>query len=213
MFPLAGLVAFRLAWQGLWRRAFQWVLSLATGTAVILIGKLAFELGGWYVPSANVYSVSGHAMLTASVYPVLFAVAGEAWSNKAARLGTFAGVCVAVMAAVALVAGRYHTVAETLIGMGVGFIVAWANLRRPRAGLSVGRPPAVAKLVLCAVLIVMIPVSLYPIRARLWSHGLTWLGISERYARYIGIDPDSGRTVVTVVQLPMPAYRKTPELF
>ncbi|MGN5480391.1 hypothetical protein ACTMU2_37290 [Cupriavidus basilensis] len=55
MFPLAGLVAFRLAWQGLWQPAFQWVFSLAAGTAVILIGKLAFELGGWSVPSANMY--------------------------------------------------------------------------------------------------------------------------------------------------------------
>lgn len=213
MFPLAGVLVFRLAWQGLWRRAFYWLLSLGAGTAAIFLGKLAFELGGWSVPSANVYSVSGHAMLTAAVYPMLFAVFGEALSSRAARLGTLAGVCVALMAAVALVAGRYHTVAETLIGMSVGFIVAWANLRRPRRWLSIDRPPAIARLVLCAVLIVMIPVSLYPIRARLWLHGLIWLGVSERYTRIIGIDPASGRTIVTVVQLPLPSSRKTSELF
>ena len=213
MFPLAGVVVFRLAWQGQWRRAFHWVLSLGAGTAAILLGKLAFELGGWSVPSANVYSVSGHAMLTAAVYPVLFAVTGEAWSPRAARLGALAGVGAALMAAVALVAGRYHTVSETLIGMSVGFIVAWANLHRPRRWLPMDRPPAIARLVLCAVLVVMIPVSLYPIRTRLLSHGMTWLGVSERYTRIIGIDPASGRTIVTVVPLPLPSYRKTSDLF
>ncbi len=152
-------------------------------------------------------------MLTAAVYPVLFAVAGEAWSQRAARLGTIAGVCVAVMAAVALVVGSYHTVAETLIGMGVGFTVAWANPRRPPRELSVSRPPPIARLVLCAILIVMIPVSLYPIRARLWSHGLVWLGVSERYTRTIRMDPASGRTIVTVVQLPLPSLRTNSELF
>ncbi|CAG9177229.1 hypothetical protein LMG23992_03447 [Cupriavidus laharis] len=213
MFPLAGIVAVRLAWLGLWRRAFYWLFSLGAGTLVILVGKLAFEFGGWFVPSVNVYSVSGHALLTAAVYPVLFSVSGEARGDRAARFGMFAGICVAVLAAVALVAGRYHTATETLIGMGVGLIVAWTNLRRSRRLLPAGRSPAISALVLCVVLMIVIPALLYPIRTRLWSQGLTWFGISERYARHIGTDPVSGRTVVTVVQLPLPAYRQSSELF
>ncbi|QYY27672.1 MULTISPECIES: membrane protein [Cupriavidus] len=198
LFPLAALVAVRLAYQGLWKQAFYWLFTLCAGSAVIVAGKLAFEFGGWSVPAANLYSISGHAMLTACVYPVLLTVLGSIWGERAARTGTRIGIGVAVLAALALIAGHYHTVAETLIGMGVGFIVTWANLRPSRRKVAAVRAPALNSLVLGLLLVVLVPVSFYPIRIQLWSRGLDWLGVTERYSRRIGIDPISGATVVTI---------------
>jgi len=206
MFPLAGIVALRLAYLGLWKQAFYWLLSLSVGAGLILLGKLAFEFGGWSMPSANVYSVSGHAMLTASVYPVLLTVLGSTWGKRTARLGLIAGIGLALLAAVALISGRYHTLTETLIGMGVGFLVTWANLRPSRWLLAHSQTPVLGRLALCAVLLVIVPVSIYPIRAQLWSYGLNWLGFTERYSRYIGIDPTSGQIVVTVVRRRLTPY-------
>ncbi|MFC4523503.1 hypothetical protein [Cupriavidus pinatubonensis] len=199
MFPLAGFVAIRLAYQGLWKQAFYWIFTLCAGAAAIVAGKLAFEFGGWSIPSANLYSISGHAMLTASVYPMLLTVLGSIWGEKAARIGTRTGIGVALLAAVALIAGRYHTVAETVIGMGVGFIVTWANLRPSRRKLPAVQAPALNGLVLGLVLVVLASVSLYPIRVQLWSKGLDWLGVTERYSRRIATDPISGGTVVTII--------------
>lgn len=212
-FPLAGMIALRLAYLGLWKRTCYWLLSLGTGAAVILAGKLAFELGGWSMPSANVYSVSGHAMLTAAVYPVLCWMLGSAWSKQAARFGLFAGVCVAALVAVALVVGLYHTPAETLIGMAVGLTVAWANVRPFRPPARAGQTPLFARLALCGFLLLIVPAALHPIKSRLWSHGLHWFGVTERYYRSIDTDPASGRTVVTVEQCRLPYYRVCSESF
>lgn len=213
MFPLAGIVALRLAYLGQWKQAFYWLLSLSVGAAVILIGKLAFEFGGWSMPAADVYSISGHAMLTASVYPVSLTVLGSIWSKRAARVGLFSGICLALLAAVALVGGRYHTLSETLIGMVVGFTVTWANLRPSHWLLAPSQMPRLGRKALCAVLLVILPVSIYPIRVQLWSSALSWLGVTERYSRHIGVDPVSGRTVVTVVQGRLIPYRKSFEYF
>ncbi|CAG2146108.1 hypothetical protein LMG31506_03325 [Cupriavidus yeoncheonensis] len=198
--PLAAFVALRLTFQGLWRQAFYWIFTLCAGAAVIVAGKLAFEFGGWSIPAANLYSISGHAMLTASVYPMLLTVLGSIWSERTARIGMKAGISVAMLAATALIAGHYHTVAETLIGTGVGFVVAWANLRPSCRHMPVVPAPTLNRFMLGMVLVVMVPVSIYPVRVRLWSQGLDWIGVTERYSRKIGIDPVSGRTVVTIIQ-------------
>jgi Na+-transporting NADH:ubiquinone oxidoreductase subunit NqrB len=198
LFPLAAFVAMRLAYQGLWKQAYYWLFTLCAGASAIVAGKLAFEFGGWSIPSANLYSISGHAMLTAAVYPMSLTVLGSIWGEKAARMGTSAGIGVALLAAVALIAGRYHTMAETVIGMGIGFIVTWANLRPSRRKIPAVRAPALNGLVLALVLVVLVPVSLYPIRVQLWSKGLDCLGVTERYSRRIAIDPISGGTVVTI---------------
>ncbi|TDF62814.1 phosphatase PAP2 family protein [Cupriavidus sp. L7L] len=219
--PLAGLVALRLAYLGLWERACYWLMSLVGGAAVILAGKLAFEFNGWSMPSVNVYSVSGHAMLTASVYPMLGAILGSAWGKRTARIGLSAGVLVAVLVAIALIVGHYHTLAETLIGMTVGFAVAWINLhpfrqpaRQPaRQRARPGRTPMLARLALCGFLFVFVLAATRPVKGRLWSHGMDWFGVTERYSRYIDTDPVSGQIVVTVVKCRVPSYRVCSETF
>ncbi|GJG94634.1 phosphatase PAP2 family protein [Cupriavidus pauculus] len=219
--PLAGLVALRLAYLGLWKRACYWIMSLVGGAALILAGKLAFEFNGWSMPSVNVYSVSGHAMLTASVYPMLGAVLGSAWSQRMARIGLSAGICMALVVAVALVVGHYHTPAETLIGMTVGSAVAWINLRhlrRPdpqpvRRPAHTSRVSVLARLALCGFLFVFALAGTSPVKNRLWSRGLDWFGITERYSRYIDTDPVSGQVVVTVVKCQVAAYRVCSETY
>ncbi|CAJ94826.1 Transmembrane protein [Cupriavidus necator] len=212
-FPLAAMIALRLVYLGFWRQACYWLLSLGAGVAVILAGKLAFEIGGWSIPSANVYSISGHAMLTASVYPVLCAMLGSTWGRRTARFGLFAGVWVAVVVAVALIVGRYHTLAETLIGMAVGLTVAWLNLHPFRPLARAGQTPMLARLALCGFLVLIMPAALHPIKTRLWSHGLLWFGVTERYFRSIDTDPVSGRTVVNVEQCRLPSYRACSDTF
>lgn len=215
--PLAGLVALRLAYLGLWRRACLWLLSLVGGAGLILAGKLAFEFTGWSMPSVNVYSVSGHAVLTASVYPMLGATLGSMLGTRMARIGLAGGICVAVLVAVALVVGQYHTPAETLIGMTVGFAVAWLNLypfrqHAPRPARP-ARSPMLARLALCGFLFVFALAGTSPVKSRLWSRGMDWFGVTERYSRSIDTDPVSGEVVVTVVKCRVPSYRECSETF
>lgn len=210
--PLAGMIALRLAYLGLWKRACYWLLSLVAGVAVILAGKLAFAFGGWSLPSVSVYSVSGHAMLTASVYPVLGAMLGSARGRQRAGYGLLAGVGVAALVATALVVGRYHTMAETLVGLAVGLTVAWINIHSSHVHARAAQTPMLARLALCGFLFLVVPAALYPIKVRLWSHGMHWFGITERYYRSIDTDPASGRTVVTVEQC-RPSYRACSETF
>ncbi|MCY1267409.1 hypothetical protein D9M68_552570 [compost metagenome] len=197
--PLATAIAVWLAAAGAWGRALRWLLSLGAGTALIVAGKLAFELLGWSWPAVALYSISGHAMLTTATYPVLLMLVGATHSPRAARKGWMAGLAIAVLMGVVLVVGHFHTLSETLAGAAIGMAVAAAN-----AGLPVRLRPGRAALLLLAsaglAVVADIPGRLDAARDTLQARGAERLGISQQYWRRILVDPDSGQTVVTVLR-------------
>ena len=147
--PLAAWIAVCLAVAGQGMRALCWTVSFGIGATLVMAAKSAFSYSGWSLPSLGVYSVSGHAMLTAAVYPVLLMLLGSALGRYTGWLGLAAGVALALFMPVVLVTDFHHTVGESLIGLGVGLAVAgmtlwrWQpvrrNLRKPNQTATTAR--------------------------------------------------------------------------
>ncbi|WP_354686935.1 hypothetical protein [Cupriavidus necator] len=197
LLPVGVAIAVALAAGGAWRRALVWLATFGGGAALVGAAKLAFDYGGWYLPSLDLYNVSGHAMLTAAVYPVLLMLLGAAVGPRVARAGWFAGLALALLMAEKLVAGHYHTLSETLLGGAVGLAVAWLN-----AGMRVRGPVPqivlVAVLAIGAIAFVNARGLLYPVKTAVWEHAARWQGSTVRHYRLIDADPVTGEVRVTV---------------
>ncbi|WP_454737063.1 hypothetical protein [Cupriavidus necator] len=201
MVPVALLIALALSVGGAWRSALRWLVSFGLGAALVGAAKLAFDYGGWYLPQLGLYSVSGHAMLTAATCPVLLMLLGSALGPRAARFGWFAGLALALIMAERLVSGHYHTWCETLLGGMVGLTVAWVN-----AGIRIrGAAP---QIVLLAVLAsgVMLTLNarevLSPFRVVVREYLGRWHEHTVWHYRQIDLDPVTGETRVTVYKRP-----------
>ncbi len=200
---LAGFITVCLACAGYRGRAFRWVVSLGVGASLVLAGKLAFVFYGWFLPSVGLYNISGHAMLTAAVYPVMFMLLGSIVGDRAAKYGIVAGLLVALLMGIVLVAGLYHTFAETLIGAAIGLGVAWINVR-PLVCLRDHRVSVLLAALLTTLALFELPGMLGPVKASLWVQGTRWLDVTMQCLRDIDVDPASGRTVIRVLQCPVP---------
>lgn len=194
---VAMLSALILVCAGHWARASRWLVSFCAGAALILVCKLAFEVNGWYAPALGIYSVSGHAMLTTAAYPVLFMLLGAAVSPRAARVGLIAGLALALMVAIALVVGHYHTFTETLLGAAIGLGIALMNAR----GQVVGRAAVVTALsIVCLVSVTLDPRTVVrALRGTVVALPGKWLDDDQRYDRLITADPVTGRSQVQVL--------------
>lgn len=199
--PVGLAIALALAAAGAWRRALLWLASFGCGAALVGIAKLAFAFGGWYLPALGLYDVSGHAMLSAAVYPVLLMLLGSALGPRVARIGWLAGLALALAMAVNLVSGHYHTLSETLLGGALGLAVAWLN-----AGIRIRGPAPqivlVAALGLGAFVFVNARGLLNPVKYAVWEHAARWQDGTVRHCRQIDADPVTGQTRVTVHKRP-----------
>ncbi len=195
--PLSGCMAICLASCGHWKRAVLWLVSFGIGLCLILTGKLAFELAGWSLPTVKLYSISGHAMLTSAVYPVLFVMVGTVAGKRGARLGLAAGLLLVLIVALALVGRRYHTVSETLAGAAIGLAVAWINLRKPMARLD-SRVLVALAVVLVVVLVGGIRHAFVDLKSTLQVRSGEFFGSRTYYSRRIQLDPLTGETVITI---------------
>ncbi|WP_238587293.1 phosphatase [Cupriavidus sp. IDO] len=195
--PLAVWVAVCIGVAGQGWRALRWTGSFVIGGTLLLAAKAAFSYTGWSVPSIGLYSVSGHAMLTASVYPVLFMLLGSVLGKYTGWLGLATGVGLALVMPVVLVTDFYHTISETLIGLGVGFAIAGVTLWR-------WRPVRIVDV--CLTMALLVPVAfLFDPRAvaedmqgALRSRAVQWTGASGEYLRSIDPDPATGKPVVSI---------------
>lgn len=194
---IAVLIAIVLVCAGHWMHACRWLASFCAGAALIFACKLAFEIGGWYSQSLGIYSVSGHAMLTTAVYPVLLMLLGSAVGPRAARIGLVTGFALALLVACALVAGRYHTLPETLLGAAIGLGIALMNAR----GLAAGRAAVVTALaIVCVISVSLDPRAVVrPIRGAVAGLPAKWFDNEQRYYRLITADPVTGRSHVKVL--------------
>jgi hypothetical protein len=201
VFPLAIIIALVAMYRRDYARAAMWLSSFGAGVMFIVVAKFAFDFGGYAWPAVGFYSISGHAMLTSALYPVLLGMLIHQENVKLHRLAVGSGVALAVIMAVVLVAGRYHTMAETLGGVLIGLTVALIN---------VSRFTPLRWVPMCAVVIATIAMeltwpanSIHTAEHGLWSRAGQLFGVSGRYVRLIHRDPNTGRTII-IVKPPRP---------
>jgi len=199
--PLAGGIALVLMQQRAWPRLLLWTASFALAFVAIVLGKAHFDFTGWSLPSIGMYSVSGHAMLTTAVYPVMFALLAGNRADRVRRTAMLAGWVIAAAMALVLVAGRYHTVSETLLGGALGAGVAWLNLSRMRPVRFAMPYLPIALAALCAILVVPTGAA-RAAKEGLWLHTGDWVGVSHRYVRFILRSPFEGGSQVRVISVP-----------
>jgi hypothetical protein len=202
--PLAVGIALVLLQQRAHARALGWALSFAAAFVVIVVGKASFDFAGWSLPSIGLYSISGHAMLTTAVYPVLFALLAGDRPPAVRRAAVAAGAVLALLMAVVLVAGHYHTVSETVLGGLLGAVVAAWNISRVGATRFVMPYGLIALAGLCAVLLAPTGAA-RAAKDGLWLRTGEWVGVTERYVRFIERNPHSGGTRIRVIPVPVDA--------
>jgi membrane-associated phospholipid phosphatase len=121
LLPAALLAAWVLvARRDNWRTAAIWLCCLGLAIALTLASKLAFIGWGLGLPAFNFSGVSGHAMMSAAMYPVLLATLVPARS-AAGRWAAFGfGVGLALLVGVSRVQVGAHSWSEVVAGLAVG---------------------------------------------------------------------------------------------
>ena len=124
LLPCAVFLALWLYWRGAPGSARHWGLAFAAAALLVLASKLAFM--GWGIGSAalNFTGFSGHAMMAASVLPVLLYLAVPAARRRLGWLAAAAGVGLALLVGVSRLALHAHSVSEVAGGLGVGLCVS-----------------------------------------------------------------------------------------
>jgi membrane-associated phospholipid phosphatase len=127
--PLAFAIAIWLAVGYSWRMAAGWLLLLGAAIGVVTVTKLAFLGWGVGVKELDFTGVSGHAMLSTSVYPVvmflLLLPARPAIRLVGVALGLAAGIAVGLSRVVL----SAHSPSEAITGCLVGALAALLFVR------------------------------------------------------------------------------------
>jgi hypothetical protein len=106
------------------RAAFEWLLLLGAAAGLTLLTKLAFLGWGLGIRPLDFTGISGHAVLSTTVFPVMFSVillGAPAWVR---RTGFVAGLAVGLMIGASRVAVKAHSMSEIVIGCAIGAAVA-----------------------------------------------------------------------------------------
>jgi membrane-associated phospholipid phosphatase len=110
------------------RLALRWVLALALGMA--LVGATKILYAGWDIsfPAIDFRVISGHAMLSTSVWTVAFALLLRSWRLPPV-LGVAGGLLLGALTGLARVHDHSHSLSEVAIGWALGALVAAVVLR------------------------------------------------------------------------------------
>ncbi|MEJ2801463.1 phosphatase PAP2 family protein [Comamonadaceae bacterium PP-2] len=121
-----------------WQLGWRWLSGLAVASLVVLVSKLAFM--GWGIGSRawDFTGFSGHAAISAAIYPVaLGLLVGFRWRIW----GALAGVALALLISYSRLPLHAHSVSEVVLGSLVGLSAsAWFYLGPPQ----VARPTLLA---------------------------------------------------------------------
>jgi membrane-associated phospholipid phosphatase len=155
LLPLALAMALVLLLNG--RAGWAWVVPFAAAVLATLATKIAFIGWGVGIRSLDFTGVSGHAMLAASVYPVLGSMLGSRLPSRSGmRAGAALGVVVAAMVAYSRLVVHAHSPSEAISGFALGVVVSTVCLYLMRgAAHGQARPlsPAVGMAMLAWVLV------------------------------------------------------------
>jgi membrane-associated phospholipid phosphatase len=150
MMPAAVTIALWLAASGAWRASLAWLVAFGTGSALVMVTKIAFM--GWGIGSARLdfTGISGHTMLATSIsLTAVFLVTRGL--DRPYRLGLMAvGLAAAMTVAKSRLALEAHSTSEVCAGLLIGILVAtgFAAASRPLPRPKLGRSVMVAALLL-----------------------------------------------------------------
>ncbi|KVV55141.1 phosphoesterase [Burkholderia territorii] len=125
--PVALTCAIWLALSD-WRLAVRWIVLLAAGMSVVGATKILYAGCGVEIPQFDFRVISGHTMLSTSVWTVALSMLWQAFRAGKAP-GVAAGLAVGAVTAVARVFDHSHTIPEVVVGWLLGALVALAFLR------------------------------------------------------------------------------------
>ncbi|MCO8610519.1 phosphatase PAP2 family protein [Burkholderia multivorans] len=124
-----------------WRLAVRWIALLAAGMALVGATKILYAGCGVALPAFDFRMISGHTMLSTSVWTVALAMLWHAFRPGSAP-GVAAGLAIGAVTAVARVFDDSHTVPEVIAGWLLGALVAIvfvrAYVRAPKRSFSPG---------------------------------------------------------------------------
>ncbi len=143
LLPAALLAAWLLVRQhDKGRTAGIWLASLGGAVLLTLASKFAFLGWGLGWAAFNFSGVSGHAMMAASVYPVLFAVLIPIPSALVRLSAAVAGITLALLVGVSRIVVGAHSWSEVIAGLALGGAVTAIVLSGRGMSVSIARRPA-----------------------------------------------------------------------
>jgi hypothetical protein len=129
MLPAAVAIAASLSAAKAWRLVFIWSILFLTGLCVVTLSKMAFAGWGVGIPAIGFKTISGHAMLTSAVVPVLFDLASQSRAEAIRKTALALSVVFCVLIGLLLAVFDFHSIPEIVMGWMVGVVVSAAFLR------------------------------------------------------------------------------------
>jgi membrane-associated phospholipid phosphatase len=135
-------VFFVTAW-GLWRcqqkeALRRWLAACLAAIALTLASKILFFGWGIGIAVLDFTGISGHALLSASILPVLGGFLARHRGAAFSRAGALAGLLLAAVVAVSRVMLSAHSVSEVIIAwlLGAAMVIFVAGAARPVSASS-----------------------------------------------------------------------------
>ncbi|RQR37525.1 phosphatase PAP2 family protein [Burkholderia sp. Bp9143] len=110
------------------RLAVRWIALLAAGMSLVGATKILYAGCGVEIPQFDFRVISGHTMLSTSVWTVALSMLWQAFRPGKVP-GMAAGFLVGAVTAVARVFDHSHTIPEVVVGWLLGALVALVFLR------------------------------------------------------------------------------------
>ena len=141
--PVALATAAWLAAGMRWRAAFEWLLLLALAGGLTVLTKIAFLGWGLGIRPLDFTGISGHAVLSTTVFPVMLSVVLLETPTFVRRLGFLAGLALGIMIGASRLALRAHSISEIVVGCALGALVACIFVSRleSRERMAGSEPP------------------------------------------------------------------------
>ena len=136
LLPVAAWIAVWLGVRTVTRPiAWRWVVLFGSAGAVVAASKIAFL--GWGIGSAvlNFTGISGHTMLSASIWPVAFWLVAAHWRPRVRACAAALGWLFAALIGLSRLAIYAHSKSEVAAGFALGAAVSafflWRQRHRP----------------------------------------------------------------------------------
>lgn len=110
--------------------ALRWFGALAIAIALTTATKLAFIGWGIGISAINFTGISGHAMMAASVYPVLLLLLASRWRKDLQWAAFCCGAALALLVGFSRLQVHAHSASEVIAGLAVGAAVCAAAVWR-----------------------------------------------------------------------------------
>lgn len=154
--PVAVAIAAWLAAGMRLRAAFEWLLLLGVAAGLTLLTKLAFLGWGFGIRPLDFTGISGHAVMSTTVFPVMLSVVLLGAPALVRRAGFIAGLALGIMIGASRVAVKAHSISEIVAGCVIGALVACifvSRLENREAQITTATPhPLLVSLSLVALI-------------------------------------------------------------